>query len=1190
MLQGWVVVSLALVYICFLFVIASVGDRLGLRQIHRSSWRFLYPLSLAVYCTSWTFFGSVGLAAHTGLGFLSIYIGPILMIGLGWPLLLRIIRLAKAQNITSIADFIAARYGKSHSVAALVTLVAIAGSLPYTALQLKAASASLSTILERPEAFSAHPASWLSNIALFVAVSMALFAILFGTRHTDASEHQQGLMLAIATESIVKLVAFLVVGTFVIFIQFDGPLDLYAQAAARPQSLVPLQPDSLGGVGLTMTLLSFFAFVLLPRQFHVAVVENNAPAEVKRAAWLFPLYLVLINIFVVPIAMAGLVTFPAGSVDSDMFVLALPLSAHAELITIIAFIGGLSAATAMVIVECVALSIMVSNGLVMPLLLHRRAAGNAATQRPEASDLTALPLVARRIAILAVLALAYIYYLGAGSAQLAQIGLLSFAGVAQLAPAFFGGLVWRRANARGAIAGLSIGTLTWAYTLLLPVFVDAGHIDPRILAEGPFGLDLLRPQALFGLELDPLSHGVVWSLALNVAALVIGSLTRAALPLERMQVETFFDAEPTMRGRGAWPWRGSTTIGELVATVARYLGEERARRSFESFAEQNNIALDPTRDVDVHLLRHAEFLLSSAIGAASSRLVLSLLLRKRTASTKAALKLLDNASAAFHHNREILQSALDHVRQGIAVFDAQSRLICWNRQFGEILELPADRVRLGAGLPELLRFATTFSGLGAGEPGDFVASRVRRYAERLETGRERMARTGTVIEVRTNRMPDGGIVMTFTDVTESVRAEESLERANETLEGRVRQRTAELTRLNLELERAKSAAEEADRSKTRFLAAASHDVLQPLHAARLYVTALVERETDAEIGRLATNVDSSLEAVEEILGALLEISRLDSGKMNPELGTVAVSELFSQLETEFAPLAAERGLKLTFMPSSLAVRSDRRLLRRLVQNLVSNAIKYTPSGRVLVGARRRRNRVRFEVYDTGLGIPPAQQTLIFKEFQRLDQGARMARGLGLGLSIVERLSRVLKHRIRVRSVPGQGSVFTVEVPLVASVPEAKPVAPNAPAPIHAPLAGLSVLVLDNDATILDGMVALLSNWGCKIATAATLEDATATLRDTMPAPDVLLIDYHLDEGNGLDAAKVLRWRLGARDAGGADHRRSQPRRCARRPPTFRCSCSTSRSMRRRYALCWRAGGRRGTSRPSDCAPVDQRAS
>ena len=617
-----------------------------------------------------------------------------------------------------------------------------------------------------------------------------------------------------------------------------------------------------------------------------------------------------------------------------------------------------------------------------------------------------------------------------------------------------------------------------------------------------------------------------WSLAVNIAAFVVGSLSRPARSIERMQAEVFVDAEPSTRSRAAWPWRSSITVGELVATVARYLGEERARRSFASFAGMNGLALDPSREVDVHLLRHAEFLLSSAIGAASSRLVLSLLLRKRTASTKAALKLLDDASAAFHYNREILQSALDHVRQGIAVFDRHLRLICWNRQFGEILELPADTVRLGAGLAELLRFATTHSGLAAGEDGDIVADRVRRYAGNLETGRERMANAGIVIEVRTNRMPDGGIVMTFTDVTESVRAEESLERANETLEGRVRQRTEELTRVNVELERAKSTAEEADRSKTRFLAAASHDVLQPLNAARLYATALVERESDGEIGRLAQNIDSSLEAVEEILGVLLEISRLDSGKMNPELSSFRVSDLFTQLQTEFAPLAAEKELRLTFMPSSLAVRSDRRLLRRLVQNLVSNAIKYTSNGRVLVGARRRRDKVRLEVYDTGLGIPPEQQTIIFQEFQRLEQGVRMARGLGLGLSIVERLSRVLKHRIRLHSTPGRGSVFTVEVPLVAALPATPPSAQPVAAPVHAPLAGLSVLVLDNDPAILDGMVALLSNWGCKIITATSLEEATVALHETMMRPDVLLIDYHLDQGNGLDAAKVLRWRLG----------------------------------------------------------------
>ena len=309
MLQGWVVIACALGYLGLLFVVASYGDKT--RHFGREGRlrHLIYPLSLAIYCTSWTFFGSVGLASRTGFEFLTIYLGPILMIGLCSPLIMRIVRLAKAQNITSIADFIAARYGKAQTVAATVALIAIIGTIPYIALQLKAVSTSLTTILVHIGPASGAMQPVLGDIAFYVAVAMALFAVLFGTRHIDATEHQDGLMLAIATESLVKLVAFVAVGIFVTFWLFDGPVSLFARALERPDTAAVLTREPLLGTLIAMTMLSLFAIVLLPRQFHVTVVENNNEAEIKRAAWLFPLYLVLINLFVVPIALAGMLTF-----------------------------------------------------------------------------------------------------------------------------------------------------------------------------------------------------------------------------------------------------------------------------------------------------------------------------------------------------------------------------------------------------------------------------------------------------------------------------------------------------------------------------------------------------------------------------------------------------------------------------------------------------------------------------------------------------------------------------------------------------------------------------------------------------------------------------------------------------------------------------------------------------------------
>jgi Na+/proline symporter/signal transduction histidine kinase/CheY-like chemotaxis protein len=1117
MQQGWVVVAVALGYIGLLFVVASYGDRV--REFGRAR-LLIYPLSLAIYCTSWTFFGSVGLASRTGFDFLTIYIGPVLMIGLGLPLILRVVRLAKAHNITSIADFIAARYGKGQAVAATVALIAILGTIPYIALQLKAVSASLGTILAHGEAGMGTTQPVIGDIALFVALSMAAFAVLFGTRHIDATEHQGGLMLAVAAESIIKLVAFLAVGIFVTFWMFDGPTALFHKAMDQPAAAAVLTRAPPLATLTAMTLLSFVAILLLPRQFHVTVVENHSEAEVRRAAWLFPLYLVLINLFVLPIAMAGLLTFPNGGVDSDMFVLALPLAAKSDTMTLIAFIGGLSAATAMVIVETVALAIMVSNDIVMPWVLQRREA--LLTSRADAGGLL---LTVRRTAIVVILLLAYAYYRSAGEAQLAAIGLLAFAAVAQLAPAFFGGLFWRRGTARGAIAGMSAGILAWAYTLLLPSIADLGIIGHQILTDGPWGLVMLRPQALFGLDMHPLVHGVVWSLSLNVLAYIGFSLQREPTSIERIQADLFAPAHlaPTPSFR---LWRSSVTVEELTTAVARYLGQDRTRSSFESFAAARRISLNPQHEADFQLVRYAEHLLASAIGAASSRLVLSLLLRKRTVSTKAALRLLDDASAAIHYNREILQNALDHVRQGIAVFDKDLHLACWNRQFGDILDLPPDLTRVGVRLDEIIRSNAQRGALGPGPVETLVVERIVSYTQSNEPVLERFAERGLVVEVRSNRMPDGGLVTTVTDITPSVEAAEQLERANTSLERRVRDRTAELTLLNEELERAKADAEEANISKTRFLAAASHDILQPLNAARLYVTSLNERQGSGGDAPLIGNIDASLEAVEEIFGALLEISRLDAGAMRPEPVSFRIDDLLRQIEVEFAPLATEKSLELTFAPCSLSVRSDRRLLRRLLQNLISNAVKYTPKGRVLVGCRRSQNMLRIEVYDTGLGIPPSKKRIIFQEFLRLDEGAKVARGLGLGLSIVERIARVLGHQLDVRSVSGRGSRFSVEVPLTDAAPASQP-QQGAISIDRSQLLGIAVLCIDNEPTILDGMETLLGGWGCRVLKAPDLDGAIAAVAEAQLPPNGLLVDYHLDKANGIDAIAELRRRFGS---------------------------------------------------------------
>src|SRR5882672_69378 len=676
------------------------------------------------------------------------------------------------------------------------------------------------------------------------------------------------------------------------------------------------------------------------------------------------------------------------------------------------------------------------------------------------------------------------------------------------------------------MGGMLVGVAVWIYTLFLPSFMDGSTAGVTLLQHGPFDIAALRPQALFGADLPPLLHGVLWSLSLNLLTYVVLSLARQSSSIERLQADLFVPRAiapiaPTFRR-----WRTTVTVQDIQSTVAQYLGPDRARHSFEAFAIAHHTSLEPSAQADFELLQHAEHLIASSIGAASSRLVMSLLLRKRTVSAKAALKLLDDSHAALHFNREMLQTALNHVRQGIAVFNPDLQLICSNRQFGEILGLPSHLVQIGIPLREILEFLGAISPSGFGDNDALMDMRLTAYTTEGEPYLERLPDRHMVIEVRANRMPGGGLVITFSDVTPSFEAAEALERANATLEKRVRDRTEELTRLNSELAQAKSTAEDANISKTRFLAAASHDILQPLNAARLYVTSLVERQSSGgEDSRLVENIDDSLEAIEEILGALLDISRLDAGAMTTSISSFKMADLMRSLEIEFAPIARAKGLELTFVPCSLPVQSDRALLRRLLQNFISNAIKYTPRGRVLVGCRRHGQSLQIGVYDTGVGIPVTKRGEIFKEFHRLEQGARIARGLGLGLSIVERLARVLNHGIALDSNVSGGSFFSVTVPIATAINHTAAVTSATPLS-RTSMSGSLILCIENDAAILDGMKTLLTAWDAEVIAVTDPEAAIAAIEASGGSVTGLLVDYHLDRGNGVAAIREIRRRFG----------------------------------------------------------------
>ena len=1115
-MHGWIIVTIAILYVTMLFAVAAVGDRHAVRRGPINSRPYIYSLSLAVYCTSWTFFGSVGLASERGLEFLTIYVGPILLFVFGYPVLKRIIRLSKAEKITSIADFLSARYGKSFMVAAIATIIATVGIVPYIALQLRSIAGSVGLMVSyySPDAISSSFVY--RDVAFVVALLLAIFAVLFGTRHADATEHQDGLVLAMAVESVIKLAAFLVVGIAVSLFLFHRPSSLIEAMQANDMVQASISYQTSAASWVVLTMLATCAVIMLPRQFYMTIVENRSEQELRSASWVFPLYLVLINLFVIVFAFAGL-TSVGGRASADLYVLALPLFNGRHVMAMIAFVGGLSAATAMVIVESVALSIMISNDLILPLFLRRLLRPGA----KEREDLSKVILMVRRAAIFVVLFAGYLYYLEmADNVRLVAFGLISFAAIAQFAPAFVGGLIWRRANARGAVLGLLSGIGLWAYTLFIPSILPP---ETPFLVDGLFGIAALRPQALFGTIGEPLNHGVIWSLSINTLFFVFGSLSRASVPLERIQASIFVprEAGPTPSLRR---FRTATTVNDLKDTISRYLGVERTERSFQTFERTNGVTLYGNEPTSMDVVRFSEQLLASAVGSSSARLILSLLFRRNDSSSKDTLRLLDDATEALQHNRDLLQIALDQMVQGITVFDRDFRLICWNRQYRVLFGLPDELGQIGVSLDSILRHLA--------ERGEIEADQRVAMLNRLTnfTGPWQMAMktSGRILELRSSPMPDGGIVATYADISARVQSDLALKSANESLEQRVKDRTIELTRVNEELGQAQMLAEEANLGKTRFLAAAGHDILQPLNAARLYCASLIEKAGKGPAGQAAVNIESSLESVETILGAVLDISRLDAGAMKPDETTFPLDELLRQIGNDFRPMADEKKLHLSFVPSSLSVCTDRNLLRRVIQNLLSNAIKYTRRGRVLVGVRRRGDLAEVQVIDTGIGIPSGELNTVFHEFTRLDAGAREAEGLGLGLSIVDRIARVLRLEIRIFSNQDKGTCFSILLPIVEALPVPEETVDRPAARAVATLAGLNVVCIDNDPRILEGMRLLLEGWGCNVRLYSGWRALEAAGPDiSAPVPDIILADYHLDGEDGLDVIGKFRSRYGS---------------------------------------------------------------
>lgn len=1101
----WLLVLASLAYVIFLFTVATWGDRLGSWANKISHKPIIYAMSLAIYCTSWTYYGAVGNAAVDGWAFFPILLGPVLLFLFGIRILEKLVSVSKQQNITSIADFISSRFGKRRRLAVVVTAIAAIAIIPYIALQLKAVGISFAVLTERSGIMAEF-----SIKELGAAILMALFAMLFGTRHVEVTEYRSGMILAIAVESMIKLAALLAAGVFSWqLIQGDGHTDVFRSFVDTSQPHWSL--SSFGEFEfIVQTLMAAGAILCLPRQFHVAVVDNVDVRHLRTARWGFPLYLLLTAVAIIPIAIAG-TFYLSATAEGSTFALQLPLLRDQLWLSVVVFIGGISAATAMVIIASVTLSTMITNDVIMPLLLQRESRLPLAQRRRE-YDRALLRI--RRGAIAIIMVLSFLcYYFWAARTNLVSIGLLAFSLVLQLLPALLAALYWRQGHARGVYAGLAAGFIGWILAVLVPLYTRIELTDIEII-----------------------TRGTVISLGLNTASFILASLLARPRLVDRIQATAFVKPRATLPD-SAVSKNHSATNADMLLLLKTFLGSERAKQLMRYDQRRKRSELNPDALADNDLIGFVERAIAGVLGSATARSLVEAALQDKHLNLEEVVHFFDDTTQALQTQQSILFSSLENLAQGISVVDAELRLVAWNKRYMELFDYPDGMVKPGQPIATLIRYNAERGECGPGNIDALVDKRLR-YMQMGSTHRFiRRRADGRVIEMVGNPLPTGGFVTSFTDITEHVETQQALQDANIDLEQRVDTRTREIREINQELtaeidrrrqvedelKAAKAEAEAANASKTRFLALASHDILQPLNAARLYLSAVHDKELSERNRSLVGKLDTALDSTEHLLSTLLSIAKMDQGALRPQFRHVQLASVLTPLIEEYAVLAEQRSLDFRAFYRDRAICTDPTYLRRILQNFLSNAIKYTPTGRVLLGVRKRGETLVIAVWDTGPGIAAQQQDKVFEAFYRIHD--QRIEGVGLGLSVAQRMAEQLNCDVRIRSTQGKGSCFSVSVPLGNA--DLVKVQPDTVFD-ETPLERLRIWVVDDNHENLTALRALLTKWGCDVMTFNCCDTVLAYARDTEcdDAPQGLLLDYQLGDGNGLQLAHELRDRWG----------------------------------------------------------------
>ncbi|WP_179504985.1 MULTISPECIES: ATP-binding protein [unclassified Sphingomonas] len=1060
------------VYVGVLSVIGWRADRRPASAAGASGrWRGMrYGLSLATLCSAWTYFGAVGDASEGSWLFVANALGPVLALTLLAPVWRRIALLAKQENVGSLADFLAARFGKSRALGILASLVATLAALPYIALQLK--------VLADVWGFASARRDSEGASALAIVVVLVVLAMAFGTRRPSLTQHSRGFVSMIAVESLVKLAGLGAVAALVVML-IAGAVAGGTTAATPHLSgvLPPLQAAALPSFATLTALCTITAFTL-PRQFHLGFVTLERAEDIRWARRVVPAYFALWVLATLTIAMGIRAGLGGTGVAPYLQLLAIPMQRQESVVSALALLGGLSAGGAMVVVELTAISAMVSNEVILPIL-----AGQLRRWRADQA-IGAVVVAVRRVTVVLLAALAWFYYLGIRDIQSpTELGLTALTASAQLVPPLIGGIYWRRAHARGAIAGVAAGILVWLGTIAIPAFTAAaGPVSGGGSGMWPVAQALFVNLAIFA------------SLLINTACFIAFSLGARPRLIDEIQANRFVLDPVAVDERGGHDIGAS--VGDLRRLLEQFIGVAETQRTLADFHAQSRRTIAPdAAPVSPALVRAGERVLAGVIGAPSARNVVAIAMAQGGRDAEEIGRILDEASHAVQFSRELLQTTLESLPQGVCVLDAEGQLVVWNAQYMALMGIPPDTVAVGRSHGGLLA----------------AAGLAQMQGPAMQAKTEITRADGRVLAVSRKVIAGGDVLLTVDDVTEIKRAQAILTQDRSVLEKRVDERTRALTHANSALEEARRAAEQATRAQRRFVAAASHDLVQPMHAARLFIGNATLGVSGAEQRDLLEKADQAVEGAHRMLQALLTLSRLELGALQPRQEAVDVNAVIHALAAEFAPVAAARGLQLVVLPTRHWVRSDRDLLRSILQNLLVNALRYTPQGRIVMLARRRGAMLRIEVRDSGVGMAESELPLAFREFSRLPEGQSLAEGTGLGLAIVARIAGALGHPLDVHSRKGAGSVFALHGPLTPAAPR---VAVSVPA--MADLAGIRVLCLDDDADILIAMSALIERWGGVVTRCRTLAEVPAN-----GAWDAAIADYLLDEGNGLDLLRTL---------------------------------------------------------------------